>query len=455
MTTVTLIATGKKRKAKSIDMNPSEPNPRPASTTVELSRAIDGKDAAAGVTRASKKRKHAESTIPEIEVDVSAPEPPSKKALRKAKKGRNTASSTSNHVRPVTDDSEPDSDRAAVEQPLRPATRSDHGIWIGNLPFTATKAELRKFLCSNSSITEEHITRINLPSPGEGAPATPAASGQRVKPQNKGFAYVDFSTKKALEEALGLSETLFTGRRVLIKRSDSFEGRPEKAKDEVEDGGAGIRNAKPPSRRIFVGNLGFETTEDDLRDHYGKCGEVGNIHVATFEDSGKCKGFAWVEFTEVEAAEVAVRGWIKIDGKTDGLDDDGDEDDAERLDRMGSKGRRLKSRKWWVNKLKGRPLRMEFAEDKAVRYKKRFGKDAPGKIGLGGGDDLEGDGGGAEDGQAGMVKSAPKSAGRERSDPARGRKVDARNIKPGAALANAPRLTGAIVESTGQKTTFE
>ncbi|KAI9823151.1 MAG: hypothetical protein M1832_002594 [Thelocarpon impressellum] len=422
---------------------------------------------------ASKKRKREGKPIAELEVDMSAPEPPSKKALRKAKKGKAVKPAASKiSGSPVTHGGPESSlDEDATASGPKEEKRSPHGIWIGNLPFTATKAELRKFLTENSSITEEQITRLHLPGPSSKDPATAAAARQKVKPQNKGFAYLDFSTERALDEALGLSEALLSGRRVLIKNSKSFEGRPDKPKDEVTAAAAaaaGSRMAKPPSKRVFVGNLGFEATEEDIRDHFGKCGEVAHIHVATFEDSGKCKGYAWVEFDDVEAAQAAVRGWTKgvfeatPDGDADDACGSGEEgSETEQGERKKTK-KKAKERKWWVNRMRGRPLRMEFAEDKAVRYKKRFGKEPSARDG-GGQADGSGHAGAPTHGHARVQHEAaptqqPRQVGgsheKVKSRPTQ-RRVDARTIKPGAALANAPRLTGAIVESKGRKTTFD
>jgi len=402
----------------------------------------------------SRKRKRENHPTEEIEVNISAPEPPSKKALRKAKKGKlaRSSSPTKAAAQATKSDSEPD--HVNKEEPTR---RSEHGIWIGNLPFTATKAHLRKFLTDNTDIAEETITRLHMPAPAD---TNSPASRQRNKPQNKGFAYVDFSSSAALNEALALSETLLLGRRVLIKNSKNFEGRPEKPKDADTEGSAS-KSGKPPSKRIFVGNLGFDTSKEDLQEHFALCGEILDIHVATFEDSGKCKGYAWVEFGDVEAGEAAVRGWAKLPARVNSNSDSGD-DEVDSRSGKASKKRESKEapklRKWWVNKIKGRPLRMEFAEDKAIRYKKRFGKEATARKETGasgeytsGIDSAEGAGDPAQSGTAGSVQGKGEGVLRSRHP----REVDARTIKPGAALANAQRLTGAIVAGKGKKTTFE
>ena len=95
--------------------------------------------------------------------------------------------------------------------------------------------------------------------------------------------------------------------------------------------------------------------------------------MATFEDSGKCKGYAWVEFESVEAATAAVKGSVLAD-EDEGTEKE-DDSDLETPPTEKKKKKKQKKKKVWVNRLFGRQLRMEFAEDSASRYKKRFGKD--------------------------------------------------------------------------------
>ena len=384
----------------------------------------------------SRKRKREDSTIQEIEVDVTAPEPPSKKALRKAKKGKATRAlpdpgSESTAVQTVSIDEDTPADAPA------PPKRSEYGIWIGNLPWSATKADVRNFLTRDTKISDDMIMRLHLPAPSRGVVVD---SRQRNKPQNKGFAYVDFLSEEAFTEALALSEKLLTGRRLLIKDSKSFEGRPEVIK---EKGTLTGDNVKPPSKRIFVGNLAFEATKQDLEDQFARCGEVLDVHIATFEDTGKCKGYAWVDFAELEAGEAAVRGWVNFEHNLEKEDED--EEITEVLSEGGDikPKRKPKVRKWWVNKLHGRLLKLEFAEGKDVRYKKRFGRD----------------GSANKDGMREMDPDPYSMAqlaftDRTHSELRLSGKFDARNVKPGAALAAASRLTGGIVESQGKKTTF-
>lgn len=397
----------------------------------------------------AKKRKRQDAGVKELEVDITAPEPPSKKALRKAKKSKDAPINSQPKSEPEANRSITDFERPEASQPSK---RSEYGVWIGNLPWSASKNDLRAFLTADTNITDDMITRIHMPAPKE----TTTPSRSFTKPQNKGFAYVDFSAPTALDEAIALSETLITGRRVLIKDSKSFEGRPQQPNEEQDI--IKTHSGKPPSKRIFVGNLDFDATKESLNEHFARCGMVLDVHIATFEDSGKCKGYGWVEFDTIEAGQAAVRGWVDFHQEHEQSSGQGQSNKEEEKLRSI---RKPKMRKWWVNKFQGRILRMEFAEAKEVRYKKRFGKSAGSPQQLPSVANVEPIGAADTFGDDDLSEQKP-STGRTTSqqvtkDPrpvvrANTGRLDARKVKPGAALAAAPRLQGSIVASKGKKT---
>ncbi|CAJ2502265.1 Uu.00g096590.m01.CDS01 [Anthostomella pinea] len=394
----------------------------------------------------SKKRK---SSVDEIEVDLELPEPPSKKAKRLLKKGKPL---------PVKPDSDAENDEDGL--PIAKGgkkeknKRSDHGVWIGNLPFTVTRVELFRWLVEGSGgvIKEENITRVNLPM--SKAPRDRRGEGgeEKPKPQNRGFAYVDFDVAAAAVAAMALTETEIDGRKVLIKNSNSFEGRPAKESSQATaENGDGATDAaaaaaaaaaakKNTSRKIYVGNLSFQTNENDLWAQFEKCGEIEWSKVATFEDSGKCKGFGWVKFKDAEAAEWAVKGFVKIKEEIETEDDFRDDAEADADgDGQEKQERKFKMRKWWVNRLRGRELKIAFAEDDQVRYRKRFGKDRPDRPERPqrNGEGRQPAATSGEDGNAAVEKRAPKK-------------------KPTYGDENvASYLTGAVVKSEGKKTTFD
>jgi len=59
--------------------------------------------------------------------------------------------------------------------------------------------------------------------------------------------------------------------------------------------------------RLFVGNLPYNATEAALREHFSAVGPLSYIYLPTDRDSGKPRGFAFVEFAERAHAEAAIR----------------------------------------------------------------------------------------------------------------------------------------------------
>src|SRR5690349_163198 len=59
--------------------------------------------------------------------------------------------------------------------------------------------------------------------------------------------------------------------------------------------------------RLFVGNLPFDTTEAELREHFSAVGPLTYVYLATDRESGRPRGFAFVEFDAPSQAEEAVR----------------------------------------------------------------------------------------------------------------------------------------------------
>jgi len=60
--------------------------------------------------------------------------------------------------------------------------------------------------------------------------------------------------------------------------------------------------------KIYVGNLNQETTEPQIRDSFEKFGEVTSLNLIKDKESGKPKGFAFVEMSSTEHAEKAISG---------------------------------------------------------------------------------------------------------------------------------------------------
>jgi cold-inducible RNA-binding protein len=59
---------------------------------------------------------------------------------------------------------------------------------------------------------------------------------------------------------------------------------------------------------IYVGNLGYSVSEDELREVFSPFGEVTKASIITDRDSGQSKGFGFVGMASADAAKAAIAG---------------------------------------------------------------------------------------------------------------------------------------------------
>ena len=60
--------------------------------------------------------------------------------------------------------------------------------------------------------------------------------------------------------------------------------------------------------QLFVGNLAFTTTEAELRQLFGPCGEVQRVQILTDRETGRSRGFGFVEMPNTTEARAASKG---------------------------------------------------------------------------------------------------------------------------------------------------
>ncbi|CEL59482.1 RNA-binding protein rnp24 OS=Schizosaccharomyces pombe (strain 972 / ATCC 24843) GN=rnp24 PE=4 SV=2 [Rhizoctonia solani AG-1 IB] len=392
---------------------------------------------------------------PEPEVEVL-----SHAAQRKAKKQKlKEAQSAANG-----EDSEASSKRPAKLQ-TKPNDKPDppvrqNSVWVGNLSFKTTEAQLKSFFSDAGE-----VSRIHMPKKLD------VGQGRGMRGENRGFAYVDFTTPEAQTIAITLSEKNLDGRRLLIKKGDDFAGRPSAPKAEVTSGEGEeakvsankvtanthsktaqkilAAQKQPAAQTLFMGNLPFETKEDDIRqmvEGHGLPSELEQqakqdgaaknpggkpqrwlkkIRMGTFEDSGLCKGWAFLDFLNTTYATAVLvnsrnhhlngRKLVLEYGSPDAV-------------RRGGGGPR-------PNK---RHVENEEAKETPRAAKKR-------KFAEGNAENADE----SEDVAKSPQKSKPKG------DEQYIRAKDGRlRPKPGAALAMAKKETVAIVPSTGKRTVF-
>jgi RNA recognition motif-containing protein len=70
------------------------------------------------------------------------------------------------------------------------------------------------------------------------------------------------------------------------------------------------------SKKLFVGNLSFQTTENDISEAFAHCGGVEAVSLITDRDTGRSKGFGFVTMSDEDAEKaIATLNGSQLDGR--------------------------------------------------------------------------------------------------------------------------------------------
>lgn len=72
------------------------------------------------------------------------------------------------------------------------------------------------------------------------------------------------------------------------------------------------------AKKLYVGGLSYDTTEDGLREAFSQAGTVSSVSIINDRMSGRSRGFGFVEMEKDEDAEAAINLWNgkDLDGRT-------------------------------------------------------------------------------------------------------------------------------------------
>lgn len=72
------------------------------------------------------------------------------------------------------------------------------------------------------------------------------------------------------------------------------------------------------AKKLYIGGLSYNTTQDGLQEAFAQCGTVTSATIITDKMSGRSKGFGFVEMSSDEEANAAIEMWNgkELDGRT-------------------------------------------------------------------------------------------------------------------------------------------
>jgi RNA recognition motif-containing protein len=89
------------------------------------------------------------------------------------------------------------------------------------------------------------------------------------------------------------------------QESQTDAGAPPLKKAKTENGAVPAGGDAAEGTTVFVGGCSYDADEAAFRDFFKDCGEIKTVRIPTFQDSGKPRGIAFIEFDSAEAAQKA------------------------------------------------------------------------------------------------------------------------------------------------------
>lgn len=154
-------------------------------------------------------------------------------------------------------------------------------IYCEGLPFSATEDSVIKFFKSCGDVASVRLPRWH-------------DSGRL-----RGYGHVEFTTSEAAQQAFELDgcDFLDTGRYLKIERPQTPRALQVAQRENI---------SRPPGcRTVFVKNLPYEITEEEITKAMQVCGPIAKVRLAVWGHTGQLKGFGYVDFKREDSAEIA------------------------------------------------------------------------------------------------------------------------------------------------------
>lgn len=182
----------------------------------------------------------------------------------------------------------------------RPALGQEPGrIYVGNLPYTFTAAELTAAFSEAGSVDDVQIIY------------------DKITDRSRGFAFVTMATAEEAAKAVQMfNGALLGGRTVRVNFPEVPRG-GERAVASAAVARTSLRVVDDGTYKVYAGNLGWGVRADALKTAFeGQPGLVG-ARVIFERDTGRSRGFGFVSFQTIEDAKAAMQAMdgVELDGR--------------------------------------------------------------------------------------------------------------------------------------------
>lgn len=169
--------------------------------------------------------------------------------------------------------------RDEVEEVAAPLNSS---VYVNGFSYDSTEEAIREFFSACGE-----ISTIRLPLWED--------SGRL-----KGFGYIDFAAAEGATAAIAMNGQELDGRWLKIEPSNKGPTNKKPRTFELSERPDGCRE-------VFVGNLSWNATDDEVWKCFEDCGAIARVRIKTDYDTGRSKGFGWVEFESEDAVDKAIK----------------------------------------------------------------------------------------------------------------------------------------------------
>lgn len=168
-------------------------------------------------------------------------------------------------------------------------------IFVGNISNVTTRKEVKGIFKDCGAIESVRIRCQMLTPPTETGKAIGRAirvlrGDLRKDEKSTATAYVLFREESSIPKALEKNSLVFNGRHIVVTSLDREDA------------------AYPPETSIFLGNVAYDTTEEEVWDYFALHGihDIKRVRLVRDRDSGNCKGFGYVEFINSSSVKKAI-----------------------------------------------------------------------------------------------------------------------------------------------------